>query len=192
MEGVIYVMSNNSFMIKDHYKIGMTKDIKSRKKAYVTAFPVPCEFPYVSPVVKDVRKRERLIFHRLNEYRFNPKREYFICPIKTIKSTIKEVLQLDLKDINTELNIKETKTEWLLEVPLFFKAMLKKTKKSKYEKVDIDTLIITFKAWLRAKGIKTTSFKKFNEDDFLDKVEEKYKLKYGKQDFEYLEKVEFK
>ena len=162
----------------------MTKDIESRKKAYTTAFPVPCEFPYISPVANNIRKRERLIFHRLKEYRFNKRREYFICPLETIKSTIEEVLSLNIKDLNTELNIKG----WELEVPLFFKSMLKKTTKSNYDKVDLGTLIITFKAWLRAKRIK-----KFNEDGFLEKVEEKYKVKKARnEDFEYLEKVEFK
>ena len=112
MEGVIYVMSNNCFMIKDHYKIGFTTDIEQRKKSYTTAFPVPCNWDFISEKISNIKTRERLIFQRLKEYRFNDSREYFICPLDKIKTTIEDVFKMTLKDMNLELNIKEWKIRY--------------------------------------------------------------------------------
>ena len=59
MEGVIYVMSNNCFMIKDHYKIGFTTDIEQRKNSYTTAYPVACNWDYISDKISNIKTRER-------------------------------------------------------------------------------------------------------------------------------------
>jgi hypothetical protein len=202
-EGVIYVMSNASFMIKDHYKIGFTTDIEMRKKAYVTSLPVTCEWPYVSDKKKYIRTRERLIFQRLKDYRFNDKREFFICPIETIKSTIEEVLKMSLKDMNAELikekeSLKDDKdspkdetnlTDWKSEVQPFLKKVVKKTTKAKYTKVVVEDLHRIFSVWCMAKNIK----KKVNRKEFEDILEEEYILKTTKNNpKEYLEKIEYK
>jgi hypothetical protein len=186
MEGVIYVMSNNCFMIKDHYKIGFTTDIEQRKKAYTTAFPVACNWEYISETVNNIRTRERLIFQRLKEYRFNDSREYFICPIDTIKEVIEDVLKMELKEMNIELNIKD----WTTEMVLFLKKVIKKTDKKKYNKVLIEDLYRNFLIWCISRSVK----KKCSMDDFYIYLEDKgYKIKYTSiHPEEYLEKVEYK
>jgi hypothetical protein len=169
MEGVIYVMSNNCFMIKDHYKIGFTTDIEERKKSYITAYPVSCEWPYISEKSSNIRTRERLIFQRLKDYRFNDSREFFICPLDKIKSTVEDVFKMTLKDMNLELNIKE----WKLEVPIFLKKVIKEVKTGKsYNKVLVEDLYRLFVVWCMAKNIK----KKIKEEEF-EKDLENYKLK---------------
>ena len=140
MEGVIYVMSNNCFMIKDHYKIGYTTDIEQRKKSYTTSFPVACNWDYISEKIKNIKTKERLIFQRLKDYRFNDSREFFICPLDTIISTIEDVSKMGLKEMNLELNVKE----WSLEVPIFLKKVIKKTEKTNYNKVLVEDLQTIF------------------------------------------------
>ena len=185
MEGVIYVMSNNCFMIKDHYKVGFTTDIEQRKRSYTTAFPVKCNWDYVSEVVSNIRTRERLLFQRLKEYRFNDSREYFICPLEKIKETIKDVFKMSLKEMNLELNIKE----WKLEITPFLKKVIKKTEKANYNKVFVEELHLLFSVWCMAKNIK----KKVNIEEFYEYLEKNYKIKSTKKcPKEYLEKVIFK
>lgn len=171
MEGFIYVMSNNCFMIKDHYKIGFTTDIEQRKKSYTTAFPVACNWDYESVKVSNIRTRERLIFQRLKEYRFNDSREFFICPLDKIKTTIEDVFKMSLKDMNLELNIKE----WKLEVPVFLKKVIKEVKTGKsYNKVLVEDLHRLFVVWCMSKNIK----KKVSEKEFYSNLENgNYKLK---------------
>ena len=186
MEGVIYVMSNNCFMIKDHYKIGFTTDIEQRKNSYTTAYPVACNWDYISDKISNIKTRERLIFQRLKEYRFNDSREFFICPLDKIKSTIEEVFKMSLKEMNLELNIKE----WKIEVPIFLKKTIKKTDKSNYNKVLLEDLYRCFSIWCMAKNIK----KKCKLEEFQVELEDKkYKLKSTKKFPNlYLEKVEYK
>ncbi len=186
MEGFIYVMSNNCFMIKDHYKIGFTTDIEQRKKSYTTAFPVACNWDYISEKISNIKTRERLIFQRLKEYRFNDSREFFICPLDKIKTTIEDVFKMSLKDMNLELNIKE----WKVELPIFLKKVIKKTDKSNYNKVLVEDLYRLFIVWCMAKNIK----KNIKEEEFKTELEDKkYKLKStAKHPNLYLEKVEYK
>ena len=186
MEGVIYVMSNNCFMIKDHYKIGYTTDIEQRKKSYTTSFPVSCEWPYISEKIKNIRTRERLIFHRLKDYRFNDSREFFICPLEIIITTIKDVFKIGLKEMNLELNVKEQ----IIEAPIFLKKVIKKTEKTNYNKVLVEDLYRLFTVWCMEKNIK----KKVKPEEFHSYLEDKkYKLKTTKKyPKEYLEKVEYK
>lgn len=185
MEGVIYVMSNNCFMIKDHYKIGFTTDIEQRKKAYTTAFPVACNWDFISEEISHIRTRERLIFQRLKDFRFNDSREYFICPLETILETIESVFKMNLSEMNLELNIKEWKTE----INVFLKKVIKKTDKQKYDKVLVEELYRNFIIWCMAKNIK----KKVKMDDFYSYLKDKYKIKSTKNHpDEYIEKNEYK
>ena len=186
MEGVIYVMSNNCFMIKDHYKVGYTTDIEQRKKSYTTSFPVACNWDYISEKIKNIRTRERLIFQRLKDYRFNDSREFFICPLDTIMSTIKDVFKMELKEMNLELNVKE----WSLELPIFLKKVIKKTEKTNYNKVLVEDIHRLFSVWCMSKNIK----KIVKREEFNNYLEDKkYKLKTTKKHpKEYLEKVEYK
>jgi hypothetical protein len=89
MSGYIYVMTNPCFSSGTGpvkmYKIGYTIDMEQREKNYQTAFPLPYE---VKEKTTSIKTRERVIFKRLNECRFNSSREYFFCDIDKIKETI--------------------------------------------------------------------------------------------------------
>jgi hypothetical protein len=199
MSGYIYVMTNPCFSgtgpVK-MYKIGYTADMEQRKKSYATAFPMECIYdvdPTGEAFIPNIRTRERLIFKRLNEYRFNSSREYFCADINLIKQTINSVKIMSLKEMNLELNIKE----WKVEVPIFLKKVIKEVKTGKsYNKVLVEDLYRLFVVWCMAKNIK----KKIKEEEF-DNDLENYKLKQkGKvikfkstktHPKEYLEMIEY-
>ena len=199
MEGVIYTMTNPCFSgtgpVK-MYKIGYTADMEQRKKSYATAFPVECIYdvdPTGEALTPNIRTRERLIFKRLNEYRFNSSKEYFCADINLIKQTINSIKIMSLKEMNLELNIKE----WKVEVPIFLKKVIKKSEKSYYNKVLVEDLYRLFVVWCMAKNIK----KKIKEEEFKTELEDKkykgtpgpLKLKSTKNHPDlYLEKIEYK
>ena len=197
MEGVIYTMTNPCFSgtgpVK-MYKIGYTADMEQRKKSYATAFPVECIYdvdPTGEALIPNIRTRERLIFKRLNEYRFNSSKEYFCADINLIKQTINSIKIMSLKEMNLELNIKE----WKVEVPIFLKKVIQTSKKSNYNKVLVEDLYRLFVVWCMAKNIK----KKIKEEEFKTELEDKkykggpFKLKSTKNHPDlYLEKIEYK
>lgn len=174
MSGFIYVMTNPCFSSGTGpvkmYKIGYTIDMEQREKNYQTAFPLPCIYE-VQEKTTSIKTRERVIFKRLNECRFNSSREYFFCDITKIKDTINQILSMSLKEMNLELNIKE----WKVEVPIFLKKVIKEVNKGKnYNKVIFEDLYRLFVVWCMAKNIK----KKIKEEEFANDLENgNYKLK---------------
>jgi hypothetical protein len=170
------------------YKIGYTADMKQRKQSYATAFPMECIYdvdPTGEALIHNIRTRERLIFKRLNEYRFNSSKEYFCADINLIKQTINSVKIMSLKEMNLELNIKE----WKVELSLFLKKSIKKSAKSNYNKVLLKDLYRCFVIWCMAKNIK----KKAKLEEFQEDLEsKKYKIKtsINEPNF-YLEKYEY-
>jgi len=186
-KGVIYVVSNDCFnFLPNCYKIGLTTNIENRKNDYKTTYPSDCKWEYVSPEVTYIRTRERLIFKRLNEYRCRTNREFFSCELPIILETIEYVLKRSYKEMCEELGIKD----YNLEYDKFFKTIVKKTEKSKYDKVFVGTLHLAFNSWCKAKCIKKIP----SYEEFCEKVQDKkFKIKTTKtEDEEYLEKVEFK
>ena len=196
MEGYIYVMTNPCFSgtgPTKMYKIGYTIDMEQREKNYQTAFPLPCIYD-IKEKTTNINTRERLIFKRLNEYRFNSSREYFFCDIDKIKETITQVLSMSLKEMNTELNIKE----WKVELPVFLKKVIEEVKTGKsYNKVLVEDLYRLFVVWCMAKNIK----KKIKEDEFDAELEDKTLKRGGRvikfkktnsHPKEYLEMMEYK
>jgi hypothetical protein len=183
-KGVIYVIRNDCFnFLPNCVKIGFTTNLEQRKKDYITSYPSDCEWVYVSPEVDYIKTRERLIFKKLEEHRCRLNREFFCCDLSIIISTIEDTLKLSYKAMCESLNIKSYK----LEYDKFFKSILKKTEKGKYEKVCLNILYTSFKVWCKAKGVrKLPPF-----EEFYEKVEDKYKVKESKDGFEYLEKVIF-
>ena len=183
-KGVIYVVSNDCFkFLPNCYKIGLTINIENRKKDYITTYPSDCVWEYISPEVTYIKIREKLIFKRLNEYRCRVNREFFCCELPTVIETINSILTLTYKDMCEELNIKDYNNEY----NKFFKSCLTPTQKGNYDKVDIQTLFLTFKAWCKSKGINKLP----SLDEFYEKVDNKYKVKESKEGFDYLEKIIF-
>lgn len=91
--GFIYVMRSAAYP-KDVFKIGLTtrgselrSDELSRETGALDKFLVAQEWK-----VSDCVAAERLIHQRLDQYRMNPKREFFQAPFKTIVKIIEEVV----------------------------------------------------------------------------------------------------
>ena len=128
-----------------------------------------------------------MIFKRLANHRHRANREFFCCELPVIIETIENVLTLQYKEMMEELGIKD----YNMEYAKFFKAIIKRTEKSKYDRVYVSTLHLSFMVWCRAKNIKTGT--KPTYDEFCEKlVEQKYRIKKPDNDDEYLEKMIYK
>jgi hypothetical protein len=91
--GYIYVMRSAAHD-KDIFKIGLTtrgSDVRSDELSRATGSPD--KFLVAQDwKVSDCALAEKLIHERLDQYRINPKREFFQAPYKTISQGIHEVL----------------------------------------------------------------------------------------------------
>lgn len=91
--GFIYVMRSGAHQ-KDVFKIGLTKrDSETRSKELSSSTSSPDHFLVVEEwFVKDCVLAEKLIHQKLDNYRVNPKREYFKARYSVIFSVIDEVI----------------------------------------------------------------------------------------------------
>jgi hypothetical protein len=92
-EGYIYVMRSAAHE-KNVFKVGLTRrDSETRSKELSRSTSSPDHFLVVEDwEVSDCVLAEKLIHERLDEYRVNPKREYFKAPYKVIFKVIDEVI----------------------------------------------------------------------------------------------------
>ena len=92
-EGYIYVMRSAAHE-KNVFKVGLTRrDSDTRSKELSRSTSSPDHFLVVEDwEVSDCVLAEKLIHDMLDEYRVNPKREYFKAPYKVIFKTIDEVI----------------------------------------------------------------------------------------------------
>lgn len=91
--GYIYVMRNATFE-KNIYKIGLTmKDTNERAKQ-LSKTSVPDHFCIIRDwIVKDCIQAEKEIHKLLNEYRIDPRREFFQVDMKIANTTIDGVVE---------------------------------------------------------------------------------------------------
>lgn len=91
--GFIYVMRSGAHQ-KDIFKVGLTKrDAEARSKELGSSTSSPDHFLVVEEwFVKDCVLAEKIIHHKLDSYRVNPKREYFKARYSIIFSVIDEVI----------------------------------------------------------------------------------------------------
>ena len=117
MKGYIYCVSNPSFKA-NIFKIGYTTmNLNKRiKSLYKTGVPTK----FVINFAKTVNKcytHEQNIHVQLDKYRVNPSREFFKCPLQTIKSAFENIEGVWWKDeaeeevSEAEEDIKEESTE---------------------------------------------------------------------------------
>jgi hypothetical protein len=94
-EGYIYVMRSAAHE-KNVFKVGLTRrDSETRSKELSRSTSSPDHFLVVEDwEVPDCVLAEKLIHERLDEYRVNPKREYFKAPYKVIFKVIDEVIDM--------------------------------------------------------------------------------------------------
>ena len=98
MKGYIYCVSNPSFKA-NIFKIGYTTmNLNKRiKSLYKTGVPTK----FVINFAKTVNKcytHEQNIHVQLDKYRVNPSREFFKCPLQTIKSAFENIEGVWWKD----------------------------------------------------------------------------------------------
>ena len=109
--GYIYLLYNPAFdKYGECYKIGQTRDIKSRINGYITSYPEKCEVRYCSSYLLNYKLIERAIHVLLKKNRINSKREFFTGKIKEIIKLIEEVCKYSKEDLievikNQRLNI---------------------------------------------------------------------------------------
>ena len=91
MKGYIYCVSNPSFKA-NIFKIGYTTMNLDKRINSLYKTGVPTKF--VINFAKTVQKcyqHEQEIHLLLDKYRFNPSREFFKCPLQTIKSAFENI-----------------------------------------------------------------------------------------------------
>lgn len=93
--GYIYVMRSAAHQ-KDIFKIGLTtRETEVRSKELGSSTNSPDHFLVVEEwYVNDCILAEKLIHEKLNDYRINPKREYFKARYNIIFSAINEIMNL--------------------------------------------------------------------------------------------------
>jgi hypothetical protein len=89
--GFIYCISNPSFKA-DIYKIGFTTQNLQKRILSLYKTGVPTKFEIIfAKMVKRCRETEHEIHVKLKKLRVNPSREFFLCPLKTIKGVFDKV-----------------------------------------------------------------------------------------------------
>ena len=88
ISGWVYVLSNEC--MPGIYKIGMTTtDPEMRAKEISQATGVPTPFTVVRAYFSENPREDELIIHEeLADYRFNPNREFFKCPLAVIEECV--------------------------------------------------------------------------------------------------------
>jgi len=96
IEGKLYCLYNEvyKFYGENVYKLGNSKDIKSRLNGYTTSYIKPCELKLESDIFRNKDLAESILFEMLKEYRITNSREFFKCDLLLIKEKIDEVTNL--------------------------------------------------------------------------------------------------
>ena len=94
MSNIVYVLTNPS--IPDMVKIGMTGDLTTRMRSlYNSSVPVPFEC-YFACTVKDMSFVEKQLHDGFDDFRVNPKREFFRIDPERVVSILKLVMIEDV------------------------------------------------------------------------------------------------
>lgn len=102
MSNIVYVLTNPS--IPDIVKIGMTTDLTTRMRSlYNSSVPVPFEC-YFACTVKDMSFVEKQLHDGFDDFRVNPKREFFRVDPERIVSILKMVM---IEDVTPKEDIVE-------------------------------------------------------------------------------------
>ena len=112
--GQIYVLWNEMYRFygEDVVKIGRAKNVLNRKSSYVTSYVKPVEVVYTSELCKNCVLAEYIIFKRLQTHRLAHNREFFDCPIQTVKDVIAQtVFEVDIDIITSKNDVRSSKQQ---------------------------------------------------------------------------------
>ena len=102
MSNIVYVLTNPS--IPDIIKIGMTTDLTTRMRSlYNSSVPVPFEC-YFACTVNDMSFVEKQLHDGFDDFRVNPKREFFRIDPERVVSILKMVM---IEDVTPKEDIVE-------------------------------------------------------------------------------------
>ena len=102
MSNIVYVLTNPS--IPDIVKIGMTSDLTTRMRSlYNSSVPVPFEC-YFACTVKNMSFVEKQLHDGFDDFRVNPKREFFRIDPERVVSILKMVM---IEDVTPKEDIVE-------------------------------------------------------------------------------------
>ena len=102
MSNIVYVLTNPS--IPDIVKIGMTTDLTTRMRSlYNSSVPVPFEC-YFACTVNDMSFVEKQLHDGFDDFRVNPKREFFRVDPERVVSILKMVM---IEDVTPKEDIVE-------------------------------------------------------------------------------------
>jgi hypothetical protein len=105
MSNIIYLLTNPS--MPEIVKIGFTSNLKTRMKSlYSSSVPVPFEC-YFACTVKDMNFIEQQIHDGFDDFRVNPKREFFRIDPERIVSILKMVMIEDVTPKENQFEDKE-------------------------------------------------------------------------------------
>ena len=94
MSNIVYVLTNPS--IPDIVKIGMTSDLTTRMRSlYNSSVPVPFEC-YFACTVNDMSFVEKQLHDGFDDFRVNPRREFFRIDPERVVSILKMVMIEDV------------------------------------------------------------------------------------------------
>ena len=106
MSNIVYVLTNPS--MPDIVKIGMTDNLPARMRSlYSSSTPVPFEC-YFACTVADMRFVEKSIHNGFDDFRINPRREFFRVDPERVVSILKMVM---IDDVTPKDDIVDDETD---------------------------------------------------------------------------------
>ncbi|NOX94893.1 MAG: GIY-YIG nuclease family protein [Alphaproteobacteria bacterium] len=95
MEGIVYILTNEA--MPSFVKVGKTNDLMGRIRSLSSSTSIPLEFEcYYAARVADVDKVEKLLHDAFDDYRRNPRREFFTANPARVKAAL---MLAELEDI---------------------------------------------------------------------------------------------
>lgn len=96
IKGHIYALDHNSFKSHgDHiYKLGCTDNLKHRIGQYYTAHLTRPTYKAESKILNNYAFAEMILFELLSQHRMFTRKEFFDCPLDTIKETFTKIEQM--------------------------------------------------------------------------------------------------